>query len=116
MHQQTCFNPKKLYNYLTQSDVVTKYKAAAEICNSEFFIFRDGHWGHQASSTLLSTRSKKRWHIHQSTTEAIAAVVDACKDGAKVVDLCRLGDETITKWALQRWQWRCWFSNWGAAW
>ena len=26
-------------------------------------------------------------------------MIAACKDGAKVVDLCRLGDETITKCA-----------------
>lgn len=44
------------------SDVVTKYKAAAEISN-----------------------------------KAIAAVLAACVEGAKVVDLCRLGDDTITK-------------------
>ena len=29
--------------------------------------------------------------------EAIAAVVEACKDGAKVVDLCRVGDDVINK-------------------
>jgi len=28
-------------------------------------------------------------------TEAIAAVLDACVEGAKIVDLCRLGDDTI---------------------
>ncbi|KAI8465333.1 MAG: peptidase M24, structural domain-containing protein [Monoraphidium minutum] len=47
---------------LSNSDVVTKYKAAAEICN-----------------------------------KAIVAVVDACKDGAKVVDVCRIGDDLIQK-------------------
>ncbi|GBF91385.1 hypothetical protein Rsub_04125 [Raphidocelis subcapitata] len=47
---------------LSNSDVVTKYKAAAEICN-----------------------------------KAIKAVAEACKDGAKVVDLCRIGDDVITK-------------------
>jgi hypothetical protein len=29
--------------------------------------------------------------------EALAAVVEATKDGAKVVDLCRIGDDVITK-------------------
>jgi curved DNA binding protein len=47
---------------LSDDKVVTKYKAAAEICN-----------------------------------KAIAAVVEACKDGAKIVDLCKLGDDTINK-------------------
>jgi methionine aminopeptidase len=28
-------------------------------------------------------------------TEAIAAVLEACKEGAKVVDLCKLGDDII---------------------
>ncbi len=30
-------------------------------------------------------------------TEAIAAVIEAAKDGAKVVELCRIGDDVITK-------------------
>jgi curved DNA binding protein len=47
---------------LSDDKVVTKYKAAAEICN-----------------------------------KAIAAVIEACKDGAKVVDLCKVGDDVITK-------------------
>lgn len=47
---------------LSDDKVVTKYKAAAEICN-----------------------------------KAIAAVVAAAKDGAKIVDLCRAGDDVITK-------------------
>lgn len=47
---------------LSDDKVVTKYKAAAEICN-----------------------------------KAIAAVVEAAKDGAKVVDLCRIGDDVINK-------------------
>ncbi|KIZ00762.1 hypothetical protein MNEG_7198 [Monoraphidium neglectum] len=47
---------------LSNSDVVTKYKAAAEICN-----------------------------------KAISAAVEASKDGAKVVDVCRIGDDVITK-------------------
>eukprot|EP00775_Hariotina_reticulata_P003729 gene3729-3990_t len=47
---------------LSDDKVVTKYKAAAEICN-----------------------------------KAIAAVIDACKDGAKVVDLCKIGDDAINK-------------------
>ncbi|KAJ9529726.1 hypothetical protein QJQ45_014501, partial [Haematococcus lacustris] len=47
---------------LTNSDVVTQYKAAAEICN-----------------------------------KAIAAVVGATKEGAKLVDVCNLGDSLITK-------------------
>jgi methionine aminopeptidase len=29
--------------------------------------------------------------------EAIAAVIEACKDGAKVVDLCKIGDDVINK-------------------
>jgi predicted transcriptional regulator len=29
--------------------------------------------------------------------EAIVAVVEAAKDGAKVVDLCRIGDDVINK-------------------
>jgi methionine aminopeptidase len=29
--------------------------------------------------------------------EALAAVVEACKDGAKCVDLCRIGDDVINK-------------------
>jgi methionine aminopeptidase len=29
--------------------------------------------------------------------EAITAVVEAAKDGAKVVDLCRIGDDVINK-------------------
>ena len=29
--------------------------------------------------------------------KAIAAVIAAAKDGAKVIDLCRLGDDLITK-------------------
>jgi methionine aminopeptidase len=29
--------------------------------------------------------------------EAIAAVIEACKDGAKVVDLCKIGDDLINK-------------------
>ncbi|KAF6260545.1 peptidase M24, structural domain-containing protein [Scenedesmus sp. NREL 46B-D3] len=47
---------------LSDDKVVTKYKAAAEICN-----------------------------------KAIAAVIEACKDGAKVVDLCKVGDDVINK-------------------
>ncbi|KAF5828289.1 peptidase M24, structural domain-containing protein [Dunaliella salina] len=47
---------------LSNSDVVTKYKAAADICN-----------------------------------KAIAKVLAACQEGAKVVDLCQLGDNTITE-------------------
>lgn len=47
---------------LSNSDVVTKYKKAAEIVNS-----------------------------------ALNAVVDACKPGARVVDLCDLGDNAITE-------------------
>lgn len=47
-------------NDLSSSDVVTKYKSAAEITN-----------------------------------KALKAVVDACKPGAKVVDLCDLGDKLI---------------------
>jgi len=47
---------------LSNSDVVTKYKAAAEICN-----------------------------------KAIAAVIADIKDGAKVVDLCKKGDDLIAK-------------------
>uniref|UniRef100_A0A383VYP8 Peptidase M24 domain-containing protein n=2 Tax=Tetradesmus obliquus TaxID=3088 RepID=A0A383VYP8_TETOB len=47
---------------LSDDKVVTKYKAAAEICN-----------------------------------KAIAAVIEACKDGAKVVDLCKIGDDVINK-------------------
>eukprot|EP00877_Chromochloris_zofingiensis_P000802 jgi/Chrzof1/10722/Cz05g10020.t1 len=37
-----------------------------------------------------------QWVI-SSFAEAIAAVVDAVKDGAKNVDLCKLGDDTINK-------------------
>ncbi|KAG2484685.1 hypothetical protein HYH03_016514 [Edaphochlamys debaryana] len=47
---------------LSSPEVVTKYKAAADICN-----------------------------------RALQAVIDACKDGAKVVDLCRAGDNFINK-------------------
>ncbi|KAG2427300.1 hypothetical protein HXX76_012496 [Chlamydomonas incerta] len=47
---------------LSVPEVVTKYKAAADICN-----------------------------------RALLAVIDAAKDGAKVVDLCRLGDQFINK-------------------
>lgn len=47
---------------LSNSDVVTKYKAAAEICN-----------------------------------KAIAAVIAECKDGAKVLDICNIGDALINK-------------------
>jgi hypothetical protein len=36
--------------------------------------------------------------------EAIAAVIEACKDGAKVVDLCKVGDDVITKCVLSS----CW--------
>ena len=32
-----------------------------------------------------------------AAAEAIAAVVDACKDGANVVDVCRVGDDVIQK-------------------
>lgn len=31
------------------------------------------------------------------SAEAIAAVIEACKDGAKVVDLCKIGDDVINK-------------------
>ncbi|KAG2432330.1 hypothetical protein HYH02_013050 [Chlamydomonas schloesseri] len=47
---------------LSVPEVVTKYKAAADICN-----------------------------------RALLAVIEAAKDGAKVVDLCRLGDQFINK-------------------
>eukprot|EP00878_Enallax_costatus_P000747 GHUV01000864.1.p1 GENE.GHUV01000864.1~~GHUV01000864.1.p1 ORF type:complete len:391 (+),score=130.92 GHUV01000864.1:106-1278(+) len=47
---------------LSDDKVVTKYKAAAEICN-----------------------------------KAIAAVIEACKDGATVVELCKTGDDVINK-------------------
>lgn len=33
--------------------------------------------------------------------------MEACKDGAKVVDLCRLGDDVITKCVLLFWVSRC---------
>ncbi|KAI8473942.1 MAG: peptidase M24, structural domain-containing protein [Monoraphidium minutum] len=47
---------------ISKSDVVTKYKAAAEICN-----------------------------------KAIAAAAEACTPGAKIVDVCRTGDDVIIK-------------------
>ncbi|GIL71145.1 hypothetical protein Vretifemale_1754 [Volvox reticuliferus] len=47
---------------LSVPEVVTKYKAAADICN-----------------------------------RAVQAVIDGCKDGAKIVDLCRTGDNFINK-------------------
>lgn len=47
---------------LSNSDVVTKHKAAAEICN-----------------------------------KSISAVIDAAKPGAKIVDLCQLGDDVIAR-------------------
>ena len=31
----------------------------------------------------------------RSTTEALAAALAACKPGAKVVDICNLGDKTV---------------------
>lgn len=37
-------------------------------------------------------------NVPELRAEAIAAVVEACKDGAKIVDLCKLGDDTINKW------------------
>lgn len=42
---------------------------------------------HHAACVLCSPRA----------AEALAAVVEATKDGAKVVDLCRIGDDVITK-------------------
>mmetsp|Transcript_17381 Transcript_17381/g.29787 ORF Transcript_17381/g.29787 Transcript_17381/m.29787 type:complete len:386 (+) Transcript_17381:39-1196(+) len=47
---------------ISNPDVVTKYKAAAEICN-----------------------------------KAIAAVIEACQEGAKIVDVCSIGDTLINK-------------------
>ncbi|GMH35467.1 hypothetical protein BSKO_03335 [Bryopsis sp. KO-2023] len=47
---------------LSNPDVVTKHKAAAEICN-----------------------------------KAVAAVIEDCKDGAKIVDLCVKGDAIVTE-------------------
>ncbi len=37
--------------------------------------------------------------LHSSTAEALAAVVVACKDGAKIVDVCNVGDDLINKCA-----------------
>jgi hypothetical protein len=40
------------------------------------------------------------WSAHRpllAPAGALQAVVDAAKDGAKVVDLCRLGDQFIVK-------------------
>jgi len=90
----------------TQSDVVTKYKAAAEICNSERCVFAAQSWPiAPLLAAQLCCSIPSRLHPLPSRallptktlTEALTAVVDACKDGANVVELCRLGDETITK-------------------
>ena len=67
-----------------QPEVVTKYKAAADICNREL-------------------QNCRRWcaerlgHAVDAHAGALQAVIDGCKDGAKVVDLCRTGDTFINK-------------------
>jgi len=37
----------------------------------------------------------------RSTTEALAAALAACKPGAKVVDICNLGDKTVEEEAAK---------------
>lgn len=65
-------------NTLSQSDVVTKYKKAAEIANST------------RCASLLCT------HVI-TAADALTAVLEACKAGAKVVDVCQLGDTFINE-------------------
>lgn len=75
-----------------QPDVVTKYKAAAEITNSknDFSLLTDGCF---AFSSCLC----QDCNLLLVLAEAIAAVVELCKDGAKIVDVCSTGDAVIAK-------------------
>jgi hypothetical protein len=116
---------------LSDDKVVTKYKAAAEICNSECLPAKQRRLGDRrpgvASGCIYGTISRVRNHkmficceasncsrlrlppwplpYEQASrcpdcvvfAEAITAVVEAAKDGAKVVDLCRIGDDVINK-------------------
>ena len=75
---------------LSNPDVVTKYKAAAKIVNSEC---RDA----VLSSLLKSGRSDGSPRPCAVRADALAAVIEACKPGAKIVDLCDKGDTMINE-------------------
>lgn len=94
---------------------MTKYKAAAEIANSELRTSRGAaqprtllgqsrtgnspqprHPGLLQLPTLICNPCAERAATHLCA-EAIAAVIDACKGGARLVDLCNLGDAAIAK-------------------
>lgn len=94
-----------------QSDVVTKYKAAAEIANGEEerrekkgFCFLCSLDPQSANDLSESTRPPHALTDPPfpnpplsltHTTAALKAVIEECKPGAKLVDVCAKGDAVI---------------------
>lgn len=83
---------------MSNPDVVTKYKAAAKIVNSEFFIsfFIVDRWTRQSEfrhwAINQSNAAKLKAASFQFPADALAAVMESCKPGVKIVDLCEKGD------------------------
>lgn len=75
-----------------QDEVVTKYKAAGEIANSAFNAFFKNCWVVFKRGVLVVNGSVVCWGA-----EVMAEVVSNVKPGAKIVDLCKLGDNMIER-------------------
>ena len=81
-----------------QSDVVTKYKAAAEIANGE----GTGKGGSGRCETQPGTRpsvcsppSPSLPPPPPTPSAALKAVIEECKPGAKIADICVKGDAVV---------------------
>lgn len=80
-----------------QPDVVTKYKAAAKIVNCA------SCRRSCVAVAMLLLLSLKSAHAHlvprlvpaQLVAATLAAVIEACKPGAKIVDICQKGDDLV---------------------
>lgn len=85
-----CSKPLTFTSWILQEeisnvDVVTKYKAAAKIVNSKsrIFYFFPFDCPQFTFSSLLA--------------DAMAAVIEACKPGAKVADISIMGDKLMVE-------------------
>ena len=82
-----------------QSDVVSKYKAAAKIANSEFWLRAHipacAQWQLIAddmySAQVVAASPALRMHV----AGALASAVSECQPGAKIVDICTKTDKLI---------------------
>lgn len=72
---------------------MTKYKAAAKIVNSTLLMGVPDEF-HEVSATASDVTNDT---VFVPCVDAIAAVVEKCKAGAKVVDLCDAGDSFVTE-------------------